>query len=51
MDAFESIVAWVLEQEGYWVRTSYKVNLTKSEKRNIGRPSSPRWEIDMLAVR
>src|SRR6266478_9176624 len=35
--------------EGYWVRTSVKVELTKDEKRQIGRPSSPRWELDIVA--
>ncbi len=35
--------------EGYWVRTSVKVELTKEEKRQIGRPSSPRWELDIVA--
>lgn len=51
MEAFENIVAWLLEQEGYWVRTSFKVNLTKPEKRRIGRASSPRWEIDLIAYK
>lgn len=51
MDAFESVVASILEQDGFWVRTSYKVNLTKEEKREIGRPSSPRWELDIVAYR
>ena len=49
MDSFESIVKTILEYQGFWVQTSYKVNLRKEEKRNIGRPSSPRWEIDVLA--
>jgi hypothetical protein len=31
------------------VRTSVKVELTKEEKRSIGRPSSPRWELDIVA--
>ena len=35
--------------DGYWVRTSVKVELTKEEKRAIGRPSSPRWELDIVA--
>jgi hypothetical protein len=35
--------------EGHWVRTSLKVELTKEEKRRIGRPSSPRWELDVVA--
>jgi hypothetical protein len=37
--------------EGYWVRTSVKVELTKEEKRLIGRHSSPRWELDIVAYK
>lgn len=49
MDAFEQLVSEILWMEGYWVRTSVKVNLTKEEKRSIGRHSSPRWELDIVA--
>lgn len=49
MDAFESLMATLLEREGYWVRNSFKVELTKGEKRAIGIPSSPRWELDLVA--
>ncbi|QQO35377.1 hypothetical protein JJC00_06810 [Bradyrhizobium diazoefficiens] len=49
MDAFEQSVSEILWMEGYWVRTSIKVELTKEEKRLIGRPSSPRWELDIVA--
>ena len=49
MDAFEQLVAEILWMDGYWVRTSVKVELTKEEKRKIGRPSSPRWELDIVA--
>jgi len=49
MDAFEQLVSEILWMEGYWVRTSVKVELTKEEKRLIGLPSSPRWEIDIVA--
>jgi hypothetical protein len=51
MDAFEKIVGMLLERDGYWVRTSYKVRLSKQEKVNIGIPSSPRWELDVVAYR
>jgi hypothetical protein len=34
--------------EGYRVRISVKVELTKDEKRQIG-PPSPRWELDIVA--
>ena len=49
MDAFEQLVAEILWMDGHWVRTSVKVELTKEEKRKIGRPSSPRWELDIVA--
>lgn len=49
MDHFESIIKTLLEHEGYWVRQSFKVNLTKQEKRDIGKHSIPRPEIDLLA--
>lgn len=49
MDAFEQIVAMILERNGYWTQTSYKVCLTKDEKKKIEIPSSPRWEIDIIA--
>ena len=50
MDHFESIISTLLEAEGYWVRRSFKVNLTKEEKCKIGKPSIPRPEIDLLAL-
>ena len=49
MDAFEQLVSEILWMDGYWVRTSVKVELTKKEKKAIGRPSSPRWELDIVA--
>ena len=51
MNAFEQIVAKLLNQEGYWTRVGYKVNLSKAEKREIGKPSMARPEIDILAYR
>jgi hypothetical protein len=48
MDAFEQVVSEILWMDGYWVRTSVKVDLTKEEKVQIGRPSSPRWELDIV---
>lgn len=51
MDAFEHIVRGILNREGYWTRVGYKVELTKNEKVSIGRPSTPRWEIDILAYK
>jgi hypothetical protein len=51
MDGFETLVAEILEGEGFWVRRGVKVPLTKEEKRRIQRPSTPRWEIDLLAYR
>ena len=51
MDSFESIVRTIFENKGYWVKTSFKVDLTKEEKRRIGRPTSPRWELDVIAYK
>ncbi|RMH93180.1 hypothetical protein EBB59_06490 [Lysobacter pythonis] len=51
MDAFEQLVAGLLERRGWWVRAGYKVALTRDEKIAIGRHSAPRWEIDLLAYR
>lgn len=51
MDSFEQVVSEILWREGYWVRTSVKVELTKEEKRQINLPSAPRWELDVLAYK
>jgi hypothetical protein len=51
MDAFETVVAAILQRQGYWTLTSVKVELTKAEKRAIGRHSAPRWELDIVAYR
>jgi hypothetical protein len=51
MDAFEQVVSDILWIEGYWVQSSFKVELTKKEKRRIGRPANPRWELDILAYK
>ena len=49
MQAFEQLVADLLWREGYWATTAYKVRLTPEQKRQIGRPTTPRWEIDVVA--
>jgi hypothetical protein len=49
VDAFEQVVSEILWKQGFWVRQSVKVELTKKEKIAIGRPSSPRWELDIVA--
>ena len=51
MDHFEGIIKTLLEYEGYCIRQSFKVNLTKQEKRDIGKHSIPRPEIDILAFK
>jgi len=50
MNAFEDIVKQYLEEEGYWVRQSVKVNISKEEKRKIGTHTMPRPEIDLVAL-
>jgi hypothetical protein len=49
LDSFEQVVATILDRGGYWTRTSVKVQLTREDKHAIGRPSSPRWELDIVA--
>jgi hypothetical protein len=51
MDSFETLVGSLLEKDGFWVRTSVKVELALDEKKKIGRPSSPRWELDLVAYK
>lgn len=51
MDSFESIVKTIFENNGYWVKSCFKVELTKEDKQKIGRPSSPRWELDVVAFK
>ena len=50
MESFEEIVKVLLEEDNYWVRQSEKINLSKEEKRKIGKPSIPRPEIDLVAL-
>lgn len=49
MDFFESIVSTLLEEDNYWVRRSFKIEMTGEEKRLVGKHSIPRPEIDVLA--
>jgi hypothetical protein len=49
VDAFEELVSDIFWNEGFWVRTGFKVELMREEKIRIGRHSSPRWEIDLVA--
>lgn len=50
MNAFEDIVAQYLEEEGYWVRQSVKVDILSEDKQKIGTPTMPRPEIDIVAL-
>jgi hypothetical protein len=51
MDAFEQIIAGLLWEEGFWTSIGYKVNLSKARKVELGKPSYPRPEIDILAYK
>ncbi len=51
MDSFEDLLATLFSRKGYWTKTNFKVELSKAEKVQIGRPSSPRWEIDLIAYK
>ncbi len=48
MNSFESVVKLILEHNGYWVHSNYKVKLTKGEKRKIGKPSIPTVDLDAV---
>jgi len=50
MNAFENIITQYLEGEGYWVRQSVKVDISKEDKQVIGLPTMPRPEIDLVAL-
>jgi hypothetical protein len=51
MDSFENLIALLLRRDGWWTTTSFKVKLTKAEKKHVGKASAPRWEIDLLAYK
>jgi hypothetical protein len=51
MNAFEQIAAHFFEVQGYWTRVAYKIDVSKEEKRELGNPSMPRLEVDLLAFR
>jgi hypothetical protein len=50
MNAFEDVVKRYLEEGGYWVRQSVKIEITPEDKRAIGTYSMPRPEIDLVAL-
>jgi hypothetical protein len=41
----------LLRHEGYWVSTSFKVKLTKADKKCIGTATMPRLELDLVAYK
>lgn len=51
MDAFEALVSMLLRHDGYWTIPSFKIELTKEDKVIIKKPSSPRWELDLVAYK
>lgn len=50
MNAFENIVMQYLEEKGYWVRQSVKVDISKEDKRALDLSTMPRPEIDLVAL-
>ena len=50
MDAFENMIASILQRQGYRTLTSANGSY-EEEKRAIGRHSAPRWELDIVAYR
>jgi hypothetical protein len=51
MDAFESIIALSLSEQGFWVKQGVKLDISKKHKRIIGTHSMPRPEIDIVAYK
>jgi hypothetical protein len=51
MEAFEQIAARLFEVQGYWTRIGYAVELTKQQKADLGKPSMPRPELDIVAFK
>lgn len=52
MNAFEYIVSELLHEQGYWTRVGYRLTeVSKEEKAEIGKPSMPRPELDIVAYR
>jgi len=49
MDAFEEIARVLLENDRFWTKYSVKVNLDKTEKKSVDKPTMPRPEIDLVA--
>jgi len=48
MDYFENIILKIFKSDDKWVRQNVKVDLTKEEKRFIGKSSIPRPDIDIV---
>jgi len=51
VNSFEEVIGAILSAKGFWVRHSFKVDLSKEEKRQIGKPTAPRWELDIVAYK
>ena len=49
MNSFETVISGILQTEGFWTFTNYRIDLSKDQKVKIGRPTSPRWDIDIVA--
>ena len=49
MNSFESVISSILQSDGYWTQTNYKVDLSPEQKAEIGRPTTPRWDLDVIA--
>jgi len=51
MDSFEQIVSRFFETKGYWTRIGVKVEVSKTEKRKLGKKFMPRPELDIVAFK
>jgi len=51
MDSFEILVGKLFEVEGYWLTYNYRINLSREDKKRLGKSTMPRPEIDILAYK
>ena len=51
VNEFENLVCEIFWKKGSWFQYPFHVELTKAEKRKIGCPTSPRWELDIVSYR
>lgn len=51
MNSFENIISGLFRADGYWTAIGYRVEMTRGQKRQAGKPSMARPELDILAYK